>query len=191
MMSSGTSNKQEAKHLAAQLQRIEVSVFTADALYHGEITCKTNQRLLDALNSCVNPTASLSREYLEIRNVSVYAPGAAAPHRQLDVGYARRGSILCVVEHGCLEGCRMERSHPMRQKKAMRAEVELPHLLVRGSFFGETWQVDLPAALHRDEAFLPLTDVELNVDLASYGRKFGFAAVNREHVIFIGAEAQT
>lgn len=190
MMSPGIAHKPEPKQTATQVQRIEVSVITIDALYHGEIICKTNQRLLDALNSGINPTASLSREYLEIRNVAIYAPGAGTPHRVLEVGYARRGNILCVIEHSCIEGCRMEHSHPMRQKKAIRAEVELPHLLVRGSFFGETWQ-DLPAALHRDEAFLPLTDVELDVDLASYGRKFGFAAVNREHVIFIGGEART
>ncbi len=75
----------------------------------------------------------------------------------------------------------------MREKKPIRTEIELPQVILKGAIYAETWQ-DLPGALHRNELFLPLTEVELDVKLADGINHFDFAAVNRDHIVFIGAD---
>ena len=73
----------------------------------------------------------------------------------------------------------------MREKKPISAEVEFPHMILRGYLYAETWQ-DLPGAINRKERFLPLTDVNLDSPLVDGVDKFKFVAVNRDRIICIG-----
>lgn len=171
----------------AKLQHIQVTVYTVDAQFNGYVMCKPHQRLLDVLNSKSNLDHKLSHEFLEIRNVEIYDRTDSRPVRHLDIGYARRDNIIFVGERECLEHCSVEKIHPMRAKKPIITEIELPQVLLKGSIYAETWQ-DLPGALHRNETFLPVTEVQLDKPLADGVTGFKFAAVNRDHIIFIGSQ---
>ena len=172
---------------ATTFQHIEVTVFTVNTQFNGYIVCKPHQRLLDILNAKSNLNNILSHDFLEIRNVDIFGRGSQNPDRHLDIGYARRSNIIFVGERKCLDSYRIEKTHPMREKKPIRTEIELPQVILKGAIYAETWQ-DLPGALHRNELFLPLTEVELDVKLADGINHFDFAAVNRDHIVFIGAD---
>ena len=172
---------------SSSVQHIQVAVVTPNALFNGYIVCKPHQRLLDVLNSRSNMDHKLSHEFLEIRDVDIYEPSSRQPARHLDIGYARRSNIVVVGERTCKELCRVEKPHPMRSKKPIKVEIELLQSSLQGEIYAETWQ-DLPGALHRNETFLPVTGVRLEQPLADGTDRFDFVAVNRDHVVFVGAE---
>ncbi|MEN8614874.1 hypothetical protein ABFB09_06310 [Dehalogenimonas sp. THU2] len=175
------------RDVAAGAQRIEVSVFTINARFNGYILCKPHQRLLDVLNSGSSLNTTLNRDFLEIRDVDIFDNRSSEPSRHLDIGYARRSNIIFIGEKQCIDSCRKELTHPMREKKPIRAEIKMPGVILKGAMYAETWQ-DLPGALHRDEIFLPLTDVELDLNTGDGENRFDFGAVNRDHIIFVGAD---
>ena len=184
-MNKPLSAKLLAEKEDAISQRIEVTVFTANAQFDGYILCQPNKRLLDVLNSGFNLDNVLSHDFLEIRDVNIFDHQSKNSIRHLDIGYARRSNIIFVGERKCVDSCRMELPYSMREKKPIPAEVEMPHIVLKGAMHAEIWQ-DLPGALNRNDQFLPLTDVELNSPLADGVNKFDFVAVNRDHIIFIG-----
>jgi hypothetical protein len=166
-------------------QRIDVTVFTLKAQFEGHIMCQPHQRMLDVLNSAANRNNLLGNDFLEIRDVEIREHNSARPVRYLKVGYARRSNIVIVGERKCIDSCRPELPYAMRQKKPIPAEVELSSMSLKGSLHAEIWQ-DLTGALNRDERFLPMTDVSLNASPVDEQGKFEFAAVNRDHIIFVG-----
>jgi hypothetical protein len=178
----------EPQQIGAQaFQQIEVTVFTVNAQFNGRIICKPQQRLLDVLNARANMNNQLSHDFLEIRDMTIFDRTGQSAVKRLEVGYARRSNIIFVGERECLEHCRVDKPHPMRDKKPIMTEIELPQVLLKGAIYAETWQ-DLPGALHRNESFLPVTGVRLDHPLVDGTEAFNFVAVNRDHIIFIGAE---
>jgi hypothetical protein len=166
-------------------QRIDVTVFTLKAQFDGYILCQPHQRMLDVLNSSSNRNNILGNDFLEIRDVTVNEHNSSRPARRLSIGYARRSNIVFIGERKCTNSCRLELPYAMREKKPISAEVELSSISLKGALHAEIWQ-DLTGALNRDERFLPMTDVSLDKPLVDGTDCFAFAAVNRDHIIFIG-----
>ncbi len=174
---------------SSRLSQVKVVVCTANCIFVGYTYRLHQQRLLDALNKgFVAGQLHVGQSFMPLTGVKVCLP--AGKEEYMESTYIRKANILFVGEKngqqpGTPEAREQSKIYPFREKKALKAKVHMPLYTLVGSMHGEMWE-QLLDALNKDELFLPLTNVELSPGLESGDSTFGFVAVNKDQIIYVG-----
>jgi hypothetical protein len=169
----------------ADIQRISVVVYTNSAIINGSISCRNSQRLLDTMNKgTVCPKGkNINSDFIQIVDLDIIKPGASLKH--LETVFIQKKNILFIGERTDTNCSLQTSAHSFRKKKPIHTIIGLGEQIFTGHVHVEMWE-ELRNAINTNDQFLPMTDIELNLPLPNCCKQLAFAAINREHITYIG-----
>jgi hypothetical protein len=167
-----------------RFRRIKVFIFTTNGLFSGYTYCQHQQRLLDALNKgFFTSRLQTTTDFLPLFEVEAFFSGAGT--RRMDTVYIRKSNILFVGEGESDAPPAAAGSYPLRRKKTIQTVINLPQTSITGNMYSEMWE-ELQDSLNRSDQFIPVTNVVFEPALAGNINRSAFAAVNKDHIIYVG-----
>jgi hypothetical protein len=190
-MQAGTLPTQATSILEGdtRLRQVEVAVFTETCTLTGHTYCTKFQRLLDLLNQDFAPNLlPIGKDFMPLTDVEVSFP--SGKRESMASIYVNKASIFFVGEKGEHQPEMPEtedrpKAYPVRAKKFIGVEIHLSLYKLIGQTYVEVWQKLLDAVDGADK-FIPLTNVKIYPTLENTVLTFGFAAVNRDKIIYLG-----
>jgi hypothetical protein len=174
----------KSKHYT-DIQSIAVVVYTQTAIINGFISCRSTQRLLDAMNTgnICKEGKHVSPNFIQISDLDISTPDI--PTKHLETVFVHKKNIMFIGEHLNTNYPSQQVNPNFRKKKPILTVINLGKQTFTGHMHVEMWE-ELRTAINTNEQFLPMTDIELEPALADGCNKLGFAAINREHIVYIG-----
>ena len=170
------------------LRRVDVIVCTVAGTFVGHTYRSSRLRLLDALNKGFAARgARIGMDYIPMTEVEMYLPeGGKQPMASVHI---RKTNVVFVCEKGggqpdadAGKGAKV-----IVAKKPVGAKVYVAPYILVGRLHSAAW-AELVTSLHHEEAFIPLTNVQLSPALPTGEVKFDFVAVNKDQVVYVGEE---
>ncbi len=171
------------------LRTVDVVVCTTAGTFVGHTYRSSRLRLLDALNKGFAARgARIGLDYMPMTDVEMYFPEGG--RQSMSSVHIRKANVVFVAEKsgGQPESDGSKAGKVIVAKKPVDARVcVVPYVLV-GRLHSAAW-AELVTSLHQEEAFIPLTKVQITPPLATGDSQFDFVAVNKDQVVYVG-EAQ-
>lgn len=173
-------------HSDPDLRQVEVVVCTTAGTFVGHTYRSSRLRLLDSLNKGFAARgARIGVEYMPMTDVQMYSPEGG--QQSMASVHIRKANVVLVAERGGgqPEGGQNKAGKVIVAKKPVDAKVCMAPYVLVGRLHSAAWS-ELVTSLQQEDAFVPLTRVQISPPLVTGETAFDFVAVNKDQVVYVG-----
>jgi len=169
-------------------KQFEVLVCTGALSFTGTLKCDFGQRLVDALNEGMRTeTSAKVVNFLPLLNVTM--TGAGGYKQKFPRIYVAKNNIVFVAQIADDRAEKPLRTYPFKEKLFMAvtvyaARVSDAQYKLEGQIYVDTGGQVIDT-IESEARFVPLTQVEIEPAPPGAGSRFGFVALNKEHILSI------
>ncbi len=189
-------NSEPSGDSAKKLVSIEVTVVLLKTIIAGLVQFQEQQRVLDIFNrDIVGPWQKANQNFIAFTDAIVSDLNGNVLMKAPNLFVAKHNILFVMETAGINNACASPvetsmKAHPFRDKKPIPVTLNFSTLVLEGSMYTEQGQ-KLNIALEQENTFIPMTNITIKSDLVTGIHSARFAAVNKNHILYLSEQKRS